>query len=72
MVAKAKDITIETTISIAMKRPGIIIYYDHWEDGYEADIENPVQSTTQIWGDGNPANGAPPNIPSDLINEGTE
>ena len=34
-----------------------IIYYDHWEDGYEADIFTPVQPTTLILGDGVDANG---------------
>ncbi|MEM7349846.1 MAG: hypothetical protein AAF657_03505, partial [Acidobacteriota bacterium] len=34
-----------------------IIYYDHWEDGLEADIFNPVQASTLIIGDGNAANG---------------
>ena len=24
------------------------IYYDHWEDGYEDDITNPQQSTTEV------------------------
>ena len=33
------------------------LFYDHWEDGLEADILNPVQATTWILGDGNPANG---------------
>ncbi len=48
-----------------------VIYYDHWEDGYEADISNPKQSTTQVFGDGNPANGYPPGNASDLIPAGT-
>ena len=34
-----------------------IIYYDHWEDGLEADIFNPVQASTLIIGDGIAANG---------------
>ena len=36
------------------------IVYDHWEDGFELDISSPVQATTEIWGDGNAGNGAPP------------
>ncbi len=42
-----------------------IIYYDHWEDGYEVDIEKPTQATTQVWGDNDPANGFPPGYPTD-------
>jgi len=34
-----------------------VVYYDHWEDGYEPDILNPVQASTEVYGDGNPANG---------------
>ena len=37
-----------------------MIYYDQWEDGYETDLSNPTQPTTQIWGDGNDAHGIPP------------
>ena len=45
------------TISVVSSDDGTEIIYDHWEDGYEVDIENPVQGTTQIWGDGNTGNG---------------
>ncbi|MCH7228766.1 SdrD B-like domain-containing protein, partial [Haloferula sp. A504] len=48
-----------------------VIYYDHWEDGYEADITNPVQATTRIYGDGDPSNGYPPGNAADLIAAGT-
>jgi hypothetical protein len=48
-----------------------VIYYDHWEDGYEKDITNPTQSTTLVFGDGNPANGYPPGNAADLIPAGT-
>lgn len=48
-----------------------VIYYDHWEDGYEADISNPVQSTTLVFGDGDPSNGYPPGNAADLISAGT-
>jgi len=34
-----------------------VVYYDHWEDGLEADIENPGQLSTLIIGDGDPMNG---------------
>ena len=34
-----------------------IVTYDHWEDGYEADLANPTQGSSLIWGDGDPANG---------------
>ena len=56
-VNTAADSTLDFTVGITNAGNGSIIYYDHWEDGYEADIANPVQSTTEIWGDGNPLNG---------------
>ena len=57
-----------------------VVYYDHWEDGFEADIFNPVQLSTLIIGDGNPANGDDcdfnaealreyaPNVQGDFVN----
>ncbi len=64
---------ITTYLSIAAVADNTIIYFDQWEDGYEKThhLTSPIQSTTQIWGDGNPANGAPPGVPTDLINSGT-
>ncbi len=34
-----------------------VVFYDHWEDGFEADLLNPVQASTLIIGDGDPSNG---------------
>ncbi|MGB6222342.1 SdrD B-like domain-containing protein [Haloferula sp.] len=48
-----------------------VIYYDHWEDGYEVNLTNPTQSTTLVFGDGNPSNGYPPGNAADLIPAGT-
>lgn len=58
---------INTYISISAISDNTILYYDHWEDGFEIDVTRPQQATTQIWGDGNTANGAPPGIPGDVI-----
>ena len=52
--------TIASTFSIVVTGNGTVIYYDQWEDGYETDLGNPTQPTTQIWGDGNDAHGIPP------------
>ncbi len=69
---------VQTYISIAAIANDTIVYYDQWENGYDADISNPVNlynvgnlGGTQIWGDADAANGAPPGIPSDVINAGT-
>ncbi|KAI2501568.1 extracellular matrix structural constituent [Fragilaria crotonensis] len=55
---------VTTIISITIAADGTKIVYDQWEDGYESDPANPTQSTTQIWGDGNLANGAAPGVTS--------
>ncbi len=46
--ATAEADTIHSVISITGTYDGTTIYYDHWEDGYEDDITNPQQSTTQV------------------------
>lgn len=61
---------IKTVISITVSTDNSIIYYDHWEDGYESDINNPTQSTTQIWGDNNPSNGIAPGYTTDVLHKG--
>lgn len=43
-----------------MAADGTVIWYDQHEDGYEGDIEEPTQSSTEIWGDGNALNGCAP------------
>jgi uncharacterized repeat protein (TIGR01451 family) len=49
--------TYEATTFIIAGVNGTVITYDHWEDGYEANISSPVQASTRIYGDGNTANG---------------
>ncbi|MDJ0818251.1 MAG: hypothetical protein QNJ58_18705, partial [Desulfobacterales bacterium] len=61
---------MRSIVSIAATGDNTIFYWDHWEDGYEADMANPVQASTEVWGDNNPANGIPPGFASDLINAG--
>ena len=52
--------TIHTVISVTGAVDGTFVYYDHWEDGFELDLANPVQASSEVWGDGDAANGAPP------------
>jgi|GEM_PF-1117737 len=61
---------IRTVISLKVPYPGMIIVWDHWEDGYEANPLNPTQSTTLVWGDGNPYNGIAPGYANDIIPAG--
>lgn len=44
-----------STIDITSAADGSVIYWDHWEDGYELDIANPTQPTTLVWGGGDTA-----------------
>ena len=39
--------TVRTVISLSVFVDATTIIYDHWEDGYEDDLLNPVQPTTQ-------------------------
>ncbi len=55
-------------IGITVPAAGQRILYDHGEDGYEPDYSaclagSCAQATTEIWGDGNTANGVPPGDP---------
>ncbi|GHB92376.1 hypothetical protein GCM10007047_04340 [Cerasicoccus arenae] len=66
--------TMNSVTSLTTTRDNTVIYYDQWENGYEVDIANPVNvysasnpGGTQIWGDGDPANGIPPGFISDVI-----
>jgi hypothetical protein len=54
-----------STFSIVVSGNGTVIYYDQWEDGYEVNLSSPAQATTQIWGDGNDANGIAPGFVND-------
>jgi VCBS repeat-containing protein len=59
--------TQNSIYSIVVTGNGTQIYYDQWEDGYEINLNSPSQATTQIWGDGNDANGKPPGFATDPL-----
>jgi len=48
---------VNTMLSFTTSIDGTIIWYDHWEDGFEDEIVNPTKATTEIWGDGDCSNG---------------
>ncbi|MEL7338272.1 MAG: hypothetical protein AAFN70_18925, partial [Planctomycetota bacterium] len=57
-------------VTIDCDRDDTIIYYDHHEDGYTADVVNGphfgnATATTEVWGDGDISNGAAPGVTSD-------
>jgi len=39
-----------SVITVVATTSDQVVYYDHWEDGYEPDIMNPVQESTEIYG----------------------
>ncbi len=68
--AQATD-PLAVFVNFSASADNTVIYYDHWEDGYETDITNPKQSTTLVFGNGDPADGYPPGNAGDLISAGT-
>ena len=45
----SSDNKIESIIAITATSNDTYVVYDHWEDGYEADIKNPGQTNTRVW-----------------------
>lgn len=58
-----------STVSLVATADFQVVYYDHWEDGYESDLLNAVQPTTMVYGDGNPNNGGTGN---DILRAGDD
>ena len=50
---------VRSVTSIAIATNGTIIYYDHWENGFAADIRT---GADLVFGDGNLGNGCPPSL----------
>ena len=65
LLASNTGTTMDSVVSMVVGTSGTRIVYDHWEDGYEVDIDHPTQASTQIWGDGNDANGISPGFAND-------
>lgn len=52
--------TVHDVISLTALRANTVAVIDHWEDGFEADLSNPVQTSTEIFGNSDVSDGAPP------------
>ena len=63
---------MESIVSVTASTDGQVVRYDHWEDGFEADISTPVQATTFVLGDGDPLNGDARNWSNDPRLQGDE
>lgn len=80
------DEPMTTLVGISILQDSTIIYWDHWEDNggtqdivngvtgtYEADIRDPQQGSTEVWGDGDRSNGFVPGTltdAADVLNRG--
>lgn len=55
---------VNSIISMAISTDNTIIWYDHWEDKYDADATNSTTASikTEVWGDGIAANGCRPTL----------
>jgi IgGFc binding protein len=69
---------VVSLISASISTDNTVIWYDHWEDGFDSDATNATtrSKTTEVWGDGNATNGCRPFLPSctdgtDLLKAGT-
>lgn len=76
-IASATTGPMISYISIAVLADDTRIYYDQWENGFDAYIADPdnIYSSinrggTQIWGDGVPSNGFPPGYTNDVLSAG--
>jgi hypothetical protein len=56
--------SVMSIIALSISTDNTIIWYDHWEDGYDADVTNTTTASkkTEVWGDGNATNGCQPTI----------
>ena len=62
----AENDILRVGIALTITAPDTIVYWDHWEDGFEFDIQDPASPGTglgaEIWGDQDCANGYRPDI----------
>lgn len=56
-ISTQADATLDFTVGVTNAATGSVMYYDQWEDGFEADLANPAQSSTLVFGDDDDANG---------------
>jgi hypothetical protein len=68
-ITTATGMTMRSVTGVSITADNTIIYYDQWENGYDLDIANPINNYsspgnlggTQVWGNGNAADGCAPN-----------
>jgi len=58
--AKDAEQPVNTMISVVISTDDTVVFYDHWEDGYDAKPTDPDRESTRVWGDGDAGNGCAP------------
>lgn len=53
---------VVSVISVAISTDNTVVWFVHWEDGYDTDVTNFTSTRTEIWGDGNAKNGCAPEV----------
>lgn len=53
---------VTTMLSLAVATDDTVIWYDHWEDGYDANVANKTSVSTEVWGDHDASNGCAPDV----------
>ena len=63
---------ILSIVFLSVNTTGTIVYWDHWEDGYDSGLASgsPADASTEIWGDGNAGNGIAPGLGTDNLAAG--
>jgi hypothetical protein len=54
--------SVESIVSISISTDKTVVWWDHWEDGYDLDVVAGTAPSTEIWGDGNADNGCAPDV----------
>ena len=53
---------LSSLIFVAIYGDNTVVWYGHWEDGYDLDVGVTTAPATEIWGDGNAAIGWAPGV----------
>jgi hypothetical protein len=53
---------VDTIITFSISTDKTVIWYDHWEDGYDLSVVSGASPKTEVWGDGDASNGCAPDV----------
>ena len=55
-----RETPVTHILAITVSTDNTVIWFDHWEDGYDEDVTVAMANTTVVWGDGKKSNGCAP------------